>query len=316
MGLVSYVLVVYYQHEKSAEAGMLTVLSNRIGDVGILLGIGVIRGVGGWGFVFYRGVGLGSLISWVVGFVILAGLTKRAQLPFSAWLPAAIAAPTPVSALVHSSTLVTAGVYILIRFSELMSELQMTVLLFVASFTIFMASLAANLEFDLKKIIALSTLSQLGLIMAVLAIGRADLAFFHLVIHALFKALLFICAGSIIHSCGGYQDIRMIGCLVKFIPISSAMLYLANLAMIGFPFLAGFYSKDLALEVFFSRNLNECCFWLLVLSTGFTGSYSFRLVYFTIRDNFHGARVRNIGEDIKIIFPMLGLAAGVVVSGR
>lgn len=196
----------------------------------------------------------------MVGFVILAGLTKRAQLPFSAWLPAAIAAPTPVSALVHSSTLVTAGVYILIRFSELIRELQMTVLLFVASLTMFMASLGANLEFDLKKIIALSTLSQLGLIMAVLAIGRADLAFFHLVIHALFKALLFICAGSIIHSCGGYQDIRIIGSLVRFMPLRTSLLYLANLAIIGAPFLAGFYSKDLALEVFFSRNLNECCF--------------------------------------------------------
>nr|YP_009926453.1 NADH dehydrogenase subunit 5 [Saron marmoratus]QNH68796.1 NADH dehydrogenase subunit 5 [Saron marmoratus] len=315
LGLISYVLVVYYQHEKSAEAGMLTVLSNRVGDVGILLGIGMMSGVGGWSFVFYSGVGLGGLTPWVVGFVILAGLTKSAQFPFSAWLPAAMAAPTPVSALVHSSTLVTAGVYILIRFSELMSSFQMSVLLFVSSFTMLMASLAASVEYDLKKIIALSTLSQLGLMMAVLAIGRADLAFFHLIMHALFKALLFMCAGSIIHNCGGCQDIRFMGCLYKFMPITSNMLYLANLALIGFPFLAGYYSKDLALEVFFSSNLNKCCLLVLVLSTFLTSNYSFRLYYYLLLEEFSGSVVCNISEDMKMIFPMYGLGVGAVVGG-
>ena len=172
-----------------------------------------------------------------------------------------MAAPTPVSALVHSSTLVTAGVYLLVRFhSALLNTMEVKFLLLVARLTIFMAGLGANFETDLKKIIALSTLSQLGVMMSVLALGRADLAFFHLLTHALFKALLFICAGSIIHRVGDYQDIRVMGRLAKFIPIRVIRINLANLALCGTPFLAGFYSKDLILEVGFQGVLNEVCF--------------------------------------------------------
>lgn len=194
-------------------------------------------------------------------FIVIAAITKRAQIPFSAWLPAAIAAPTPVSALVHSSTLVTAGVYLLIRFSPALNgSLEQKGLLLLARLTIFIAGLGANFETDLKKIIALSTLSQLGVIITILAIGWSDLAFFHLLAHALFKALLFICAGSIIHRVGDYQDIRVMGRMVKFIPLRVARINLANLALCGTPFLAGFYSKDLVLEVAFCSTLNEVCF--------------------------------------------------------
>jgi len=187
-------------------------------------------------------------------------MTKRAQIPFSAWLPAAMAAPTPVSALVHSSTLVTAGVYLLIRFSPALGGVEQRVLLLLAGLTMFMAGLGANFETDLKKIIALSTLSQLGVIMGILALGYAKLAFFHLLAHALFKALLFMCAGSVIHSVGGTQDIRSIGGLIYSMPLSITSINLANLALCGTPFLAGFYSKDLILEVAFSRAVNEFCF--------------------------------------------------------
>merc|ERR1719347_256241 len=193
-------------------------------------------------------------------------MTKRAQIPFSAWLPAAIAAPTPVSALVHSSTLVTAGVYLLIRFrSVLEGTVVQTGLLLLASLTMFMAGLGANFETDLKKIIALSTLSQLGVIMRVLALGFPDLAFFHLLAHALFKALLFICAGSIIHRVKDYQDIRIMGGLVYHIPLTSICINLANLALCGTPFLAGFYSKDIILEVAFISSINSIIFIFYVL---------------------------------------------------
>lgn len=202
-----------------------------------------------------------DISSGILIFVVLAAITKRAQIPFSAWLPAAMAAPTPVSALVHSSTLVTAGVYLLIRFREaLLNSPHTQLLLLLASLTIFIAGLGANFETDLKKIIALSTLSQLGVIMRILSLGQADLAFFHLLTHALFKALLFMCAGSIIHSVGDYQDIRVIGSLVKFMPIRVIRINLANLALCGAPFLAGFYSKDLILEIRFQGYLNELCF--------------------------------------------------------
>ncbi|YP_004221776.1 NADH dehydrogenase subunit 5 (mitochondrion) [Macrobrachium nipponense] len=316
LGLVSYALVIYYQNEKSAGAGMLTALSNRVGDVAILLSISLMLSLGGWNFYFY--VGEESLnSSYVVFLVVLAAMTKSAQIPFSAWLPAAMAAPTPVSALVHSSTLVTAGVYLLIRFhSSLMTSFASTLLLLLGCLTMFMAGLGANFETDLKKIIALSTLSQLGVMITILSLGWATLAFFHLLTHALFKALLFMCAGSIIHSVGDYQDIRMMGGLVNFMPISVVCINLANLALCGFPFLAGFYSKDLILEVAFLNPLNEICFWLLALATGLTVCYSFRLVYYSLSGDYNLSSVSFVSDSETLMtWPMLGLSIGAVVGG-
>jgi NADH-ubiquinone oxidoreductase chain 5 len=220
--------------------------------------------------------------------VVLAAITKSAQIPFSAWLPAAIAAPTPVSALVHSSTLVTAGVYLLIRFSPLIEGSTATrVLLLISGLTIFMAGLGANFEFDLKKIIALSTLSQLGLMIRILSIGFYKLAYFHLLTHALFKALLFMCAGAVIHNIKDSQDIRNIGRLVGQIPYTAACLNVANLALCGIPFLAGFYSKDLILEMASLSYLNSFSFFLFFFSTGLTICYSLRLVYYSITRDFY-----------------------------
>jgi len=151
--------------------------------------------------------------------ITIAAITKRAQIPFSAWLPAAIAAPTPVSSLVHSSTLVTAGVYLLIRFRFLIYINRF--LLYIGVLTILIAGASANFECDLKKIIALSTLRQLGLIVIVIGLGLRDLSFFHLITHAIFKSLLFLCAGVFIHSYGEIQDIRFISSLIKGLPVSS-----------------------------------------------------------------------------------------------
>jgi len=228
-----------------------------------------------------------------------------------------MAAPTPVSALVHSSTLVTAGVYLLIRFRSLLEgTVVQTGLLLLARLTMFIAGLGANFETDLKKIIALSTLSQLGVIMRILALGFPGLAFFHLLAHALFKALLFICAGSIIHRVGDYQDIRVIGGLVKFMPLRVMIINLANLALCGTPFLAGFYSKDLILEVAFSRALNEACFWLLVLATGLTVCYRFRLVYFTLSGEFNLRGLTAVrDEDKTITLPIIWLGLGAIFGG-
>ena len=313
LGLVSYALVIYYQNEKSANAGMLTALSNRIGDVAILLRIRLMVRLGRWNYVFYR-----EEIAWgILAFVVLAAITKRAQIPYSAWLPAAIAAPTPVSALVHSSTLVTAGVYLLIRFRPaLLDSVHTQILLLLARLTMFMAGLGANFETDLKKIIALSTLRQLGVIMSILSLGRADLAFFHLLTHALFKALLFICAGSIIHRVGDYQDIRLIGGLVKSMPIRVIRINLANLALCGAPFLAGFYSKDLILETRFQGLLNEFCFYLLVVSTGLTVSYTFRIIFYSFRGTYNLLVFSAVRDESKIItWPIVVLGVGAVRGG-
>nr|YP_010319217.1 NADH dehydrogenase subunit 5 [Parasesarma eumolpe]QJH91600.1 NADH dehydrogenase subunit 5 [Parasesarma eumolpe] len=321
LGLVSYALVIFYQNEKSANAGMLTILSNRVGDVAILLSIGLMMSLGSWNFVIYSYYILDK--EWILlkFLIMLAAMTKSAQIPFSAWLPAAMAAPTPVSALVHSSTLVTAGVYLMIRFSSALenSKIQSWLLL-ISCLTMFMAGLGANFEYDLKKIIALSTLSQLGVMLSILSLGYPDLSFFHLLSHALFKALLFMCAGVVIHSVGGYQDIRYMGCLIKFMPLSVAYMTVANLALCGFPFLAGFYSKDMILEMAFMSWINFVSFLLYIFATGLTVSYTMRLIFYSLSGEYNLSSLNNVYDEDKIMnnsMTLLGFSAiimGAVLS--
>nr|WPV76895.1 NADH dehydrogenase subunit 5 [Phlebotomus chinensis] len=284
LGLVSYCLVIYFQNVKSYNAGMLTALSNRLGDVAFLLAIAWMLNYGSWNYIYYLDMMNNDLEMLIIGgLIMLAAMTKSAQIPFSSWLPAAMAAPTPVSALVHSSTLVTAGVYLLIRFSNLLLSLSITKgLLLISGLTMFMSGLGANYEFDLKKIIALSTLSQLGLMMSILSFGFMKLAFFHLLTHALFKALLFMCAGAIIHNMINNQDIRFMGCLSNLMPMTVMCMSVANLALCGMPFLAGFYSKDLILETIYFNNFNMLVFLLFIISTALTVMYSFRLIYYSL----------------------------------
>lgn len=319
LGLVSYCLVIYFQNVKSYNAGILTALSNRIGDVALLLAIAWILNYGRWNYIFYLEVMQNDFEIILIGsLVMLAAITKRAQIPFSSWLPAAIAAPTPVSALVHSSTLVTAGIYLLIRFNILLVDSWIgQLLLLLSGLTIFIAGLGANFEFDLKKIIALSTLSQLGLIIRILSIGFYKLAFFHLLTHALFKALLFICAGAIIHNINNSQDIRLIGGLRIHIPLTSACLNVANLALCGMPFLAGFYSKDIILEVVSLRYINIFSFFLYFFSTGLTVCYSFRLVYYSITGDLNCGSLNILNDEGWVILKgILGLLFIRIIGGR
>lgn len=318
LGLVSYCLVIYFQNVKSYNAGILTALSNRIGDVALLIAIAWILNYGRWSFVFYLDfIKIDYEIKIILFIVILAAITKRAQIPFSSWLPAAIAAPTPVSALVHSSTLVTAGVYLLIRFNVLLISdwIFSSFLLLIGGLTIFMAGLSANFEFDLKKIIALSTLSQLGLIIRILSIGFPKLAFFHLLTHALFKALLFICAGVIIHNIKNSQDIRDIGILINYMPLTVSCLNLANLALCGIPFLAGFYSKDLILELVIISDMNLFSFFLYFFSTGLTVCYSFRLVYYSLMGDFNLSRINLLNDSGYIILKRIICLIFIAVIG-
>nr|QVL29246.1 NADH dehydrogenase subunit 5 [Ceratitis quilicii] len=299
LGLVSYCLVIYFQNVKSYNAGMLTVLSNRIGDVAFLLAIAWMLNYGSWNYIFYLESMKNMIEMQIIGVLImLAAMTKSAQIPFSSWLPAAMAAPTPVSALVHSSTLVTAGVYLLIRFNILLSESFMgQFLLLISGLTMFMAGLGANFEFDLKKIIALSTLSQLGLMMSILSMGFYKLAFFHLLTHALFKALLFMCAGAIIHNMNNSQDIRLMGGLGVYMPLTSGCFNVANLALCGMPFLAGFYSKDLILEVVSLSYINMFSFFLYFFSTGLTVCYSFRLIYYSMTGELNCGSLNMLSDE-------------------
>nr|YP_009032778.1 NADH dehydrogenase subunit 5 [Folsomotoma octooculata]AGL95078.1 NADH dehydrogenase subunit 5 [Folsomotoma octooculata] len=305
LGLVSYCLVIYYQNIKSANAGMITILSNRVGDVAILISIAWLMNFGSWNFFYLQMVYKDNVGLMLMVCVFMAAMTKSAQIPFSAWLPAAMAAPTPVSALVHSSTLVTAGVYLLIRFNYMIGFNMF--LFYIGCFTMFMSGLGANYENDLKKIIALSTLSQLGLMVMTLSLGMVEFSFFHLMTHAMFKSLLFLCAGCYIHSMGDTQDIRHMGSLMISCPITSFFFICSSMALCGVPFLSGFYSKDLILEMFFMKSMNTIMFFIIFLATLFTLTYSVRLMYFIFFNNMGVRALLNLGETLGMTYPMGGL---------
>nr|UNQ84543.2 NADH dehydrogenase subunit 5 [Thaumetopoea pityocampa] len=318
LGLVSYCLVIYYQNLKSYNAGMLTALSNRIGDVLILMVIAWMLNYGSWNYIFYLDLmKIDFTMKMVASMIIFAAMTKSAQIPFSSWLPAAMAAPTPVSALVHSSTLVTAGIYLLIRFNSLLIDVFFfKLLLLLSGLTMFMAGISANYEFDMKKIIALSTLSQLGLMMSILSMGMPILAFFHLLTHAMFKALLFMCAGVIIHLMSDIQDIRYMGGIVYYLPMTSLCMNVANMDLCGIPFMAGFYSKDMILEMVSFSNLNLLIYFLYYISTGLTVFYSFRLMMYLMIGDFNLLSIYNLyDEDYIMLKSMLVLLLMSVISG-
>nr|QVM79238.1 NADH dehydrogenase subunit 5 [Grammoptera ruficornis] len=317
LGLVSYCLVIYYQNIKSFNAGMLTALSNRIGDVALLMSIAWMLNYGSWNYIFYLDLMKNDFYMELISYlVVLAALTKSAQIPFSSWLPAAMAAPTPVSSLVHSSTLVTAGVYLLIRFNFSFSLNLMFLLVLISSVTMFMSGLGANFEFDLKKIIALSTLSQLGLMMSILALGDYKLAFFHLLTHALFKALLFMCAGNIIHNMNNCQDIRYMGGLIMHMPLTCVLFNVCNFSLCGLPFLSGFYSKDLIVEVMSMQVLNIFIYIIFYVSIGLTVCYSFRLTYYSLTGSMNFVSLNSLSEkNLTMLKGMSGLIVFVVMMG-
>uniref|UniRef100_A0A6M9ZX52 NADH-ubiquinone oxidoreductase chain 5 n=1 Tax=Mileewa margheritae TaxID=700721 RepID=A0A6M9ZX52_9HEMI len=277
LGLVSYCLVVYYMSMKSYLAGMVTCLTNRLGDIGLMISICWSVSFGSWHFVFYNHFYDNLLIY----FLVFSCFTKSAQIPFSCWLPAAMAAPTPVSSLVHSSTLVTAGVYLLVRFFNQLN-FNSYIFLYLSMITMILSSMCANFEFDLKKIIALSTLSQLGLMMSSLFLGLVDLTFFHLMTHAMFKSLLFLCSGIFIYYMNDNQDIRYIGNIMKMMPFTSCCFNISSMCLCGIPFLSGFYSKDLILEYSVFLDMNFVSYMIFYISVGLTCCYSIRLLYYSM----------------------------------
>jgi NADH-ubiquinone oxidoreductase chain 5 len=320
LGLVSYALVIYYQNIKSFNAGILTALSNRIGDVIILISIALMSSSGRFNFI-HMDTFAAPFWGMTVIFVTVAACTKSAQIPFSAWLPAAMAAPTPVSALVHSSTLVTAGVYLLIRFNTPLVAFGVNKpLIIISILTMLMAGIGANLETDLKKIIALSTLSQLGLIIIRIGMGAVKLAYFHILRHALFKALLFMCAGNIIHCSGDTQDLRKMGFISLQMPLTCVCINTANLALCGAPFMAGFYSKDLVLETILSLPNSHLPVALAMFATALTVTYSLRLSYYRIVTPPSGKSLFNLRDSAqfscKAMIPLtvLSITGGLILS--
>uniref|UniRef100_A0AAT9FFE5 NADH-ubiquinone oxidoreductase chain 5 n=1 Tax=Haemaphysalis megaspinosa TaxID=1155002 RepID=A0AAT9FFE5_9ACAR len=312
LGLVSYCLVIFYQSVNSYNSGMMTIISNRVGDVMVIMSLLFLFNFGSFDFLSLNGT------EWILGiFIILAGMTKSAQIPFSAWLPAAMAAPTPVSSLVHSSTLVTAGVYLMIRFNYLFSENTNSMfLLKISLVTMIMSGMNAFFETDFKKIIAFSTLSQLSMMMIIVSLNMPELAFFHLIMHAIFKSMLFLCAGLIIHFMNGNQDIRMLGNFFKISPVIMSCMLISILSLMGYPFIGGFYSKDLILEFFFMKSNNMLLLLMFIMSIIFTFMYCIRLMYFLMLKSILSINFYMINLDLKMVLPIYILTFFLLISGN
>nr|YP_009500721.1 NADH dehydrogenase subunit 5 [Homotoma ficus]AWU48942.1 NADH dehydrogenase subunit 5 [Homotoma ficus] len=276
LGISSFCLVIYYQSFDSYNSGFITAASNRLGDSLLILSIC-------WNSL------MGYFMYWdselSVLFFMGACLTKSAQFPFSAWLPAAMAAPTPISSLVHSSTLVTAGIYMMIRFSLILFKSGlMSLILLISMITIMLAGISSFQEYDVKRVVALSTLGQLGFMMMILSLGFSHISFFHLLIHAMFKALLFMCAGLIIHS-GQWQDLRQMGNLNISLMVKISIL-ISSFSLMGLPFSSGFYSKDMLVELAYCSYGGVGMGMFLYLGILITVSYSTRMLGFLLGTNY------------------------------
>lgn len=301
LGVTSFLLVVYFQNKTSFNAGMITVITNRIGDVLLLSSIAILLSLNQWNTLMMRLILPREHLSVLSLLIIFGAFTKSAQIPFSRWLPAAMAAPTPVSSLVHSRTLVTAGIYLLLRFKRFFIDMSIFPVIF-GCLTMCMAGLSGLFEIDFKKIVALSTLRQLGLIIARFGLGAFAITLFHLITHAFFKALLFLATGITIHSAKDYQDLRYIRVPRKRTPRTIAIFWVANLRLIGFPFLAGFYSKDLILELILSQRRGSIILVLFFVGTALTVIYTIRFLLFSRRSYLKARVCFSHSEENSIVF--------------
>ena len=304
LGLVSYLLVNFYANKDRLNSGILTVLRNRLGDIFLIIRVYFSLVIGGYRFILWD-----NYLRWGLFLILLASFTKRAQLPFSSWLPFAIAAPTPISSLVHSSTLVTAGVFLLLRLRDLINEDSLYIVYVRGLVTILVSGLRGIFEVDLKKVIALSTLSQLGLIIIVLGGGYKELAFFHLVIHALFKSRIFMGIGCKIHEYEGVQDSRILSTRWKN-PLIEFLFGVTNMALMGFPFISGFFSKDIRLEYFLSSFPRFSINFFFVLRVILTRTYRIKFILmrrFNFRNFFRKIHSRVVNKIVifSLVFLLL-----------
>nr|QZR92091.1 NADH dehydrogenase subunit 5 [Uroleucon erigeronensis] len=287
LGMVSFCLVVFYQNKKSYSSGLVTVILNRLGDLFIIMSLIWMLNFGSWNFILIDYYSNLNYLYFIGLMIMFASLTKSAQIPFSSWLPLAMAAPTPVSSLVHSSTLVTAGIYLMIRFNEIFLNFYfLNYLMVISCLTMLMAGLNAIFEFDLKKIIAFSTLSQMSFMFMILCLGKIDMCFFYLLMHALFKSMMFLSSGILIFNMNNNQDIRKMGGLIDHLPFCGLVFMFTLMSLCGFPFFCSFYSKDLIFEYFLMMNLNFFFFFFFLFSFFLTFFYSIRVIYYLMMMNF------------------------------
>lgn len=307
LGITRFLLVIYYLSDSSWGAGLKTYLINRIGDRFFIIGLVLFLKKGYWDINRLSEKYLLCLI------IVLGCFTKRAQFPFSSWLPAAMAAPTPVSSLVHSSTLVTAGIYLMIRFSYIFPNWLFILIGVRGMWTLYSARLAACCEYDCKKVVAYSTLSQLGLMSVSISLNLPLIAFFHLITHAMFKALIFICVGYLIKKSGHFQDARRLKGLWQTSPLLGITLIIRNFSLLGFPFLAGFFSKELIIENNI-LTINWVFHILLLLSLPLTSYYRMRLTLKVLK-KIKYSKVTPTQDKKVLIFSLVPLYLGAILIG-
>ena len=337
VGLASYLLInFWFTRIQANKAAMKAMIINRIGDFGLSLGIVLI-------FFLFQSFDFSIVFSlaptainenfifWGLEFdkltvisilLFIGAVGKSAQIGLHTWLPDAMEGPTPVSALIHAATMVTAGVFVVLRSSPILeySDTGLFVITIMGALTAFMAATIGVVQNDLKKVIAYSTCSQLGYMIFACGLSNYSVGLFHLMNHAFFKALLFLSAGSVIHAMSDEQDMRKMGGLVKLIPVTYVMIFVGSLALMGFPFLTGFYSKDVLLELTFGTYHFSGLFayWLGTLSAFFTSFYSIRLIYLTFLSNNNSSHyiMSHVHEaPLVMMIPLVVLGFGSIFVG-
>ncbi len=325
VGLCSYLLIgFWYQNASYGKAARKAFIMNRIGDLGLLLGMFLI--IKNYGSLEYsdvlpaiaQGTGGSVLLTSIAILLFIGAMGKSAQIPLFTWLPDAMAGPTPVSALIHAATMVTAGIYLVIRCEALyaLAPIANEFILWIGLATALIGALIGLRQNDIKKVLAYSTVSQLGFMFVALGVGAYTTALFHVTTHAFFKALLFLGAGSVIHGVHDRQDITQMGGLKKMMPLTYITFLIGTLAISGFPLLSGFFSKDEILASVFHHNI--VAYIVLVIAALLTATYMFRLLFLTFHGEFRGTdyALKDVHEsNWKMTTPLVVLAVLSILGG-